>query len=134
MSQKYCKKINAIVVHWRRGSHAWRRMLECRDLIKHQIVWQPRMGSSLFWFDNWTGLGALYFFTPPDFYCDESVHNIYDVVQDGAWDEERIREILPEDLAMHILENVKPSLLHDTLDKAYWMLETKGDFTVKSSW
>lgn len=84
MSQKYCKKLNPIVVPWRRnGSHVWRKMLECRDIIEHQILWQPKMGSALFWFENWTGLGALYFVTPPDFVCDESVNNIFDVVKDG---------------------------------------------------
>lgn len=68
MSQKYCKKLNLIVVPWRYGSHVWRKMIECRYYMEHQIVWQPKMGSSLFWFENWTGLGALYFITPPDFF------------------------------------------------------------------
>lgn len=67
-------------------------MLECKDIIEHQILWQPKLGSSLFWFENWTGLGALYFIIPPKFVCDESIQNIYDVVQDGQWDEEKIRE------------------------------------------
>lgn len=49
MSQKYCKKLNPIVVPWRRNdSHIWRKMIECRDYIEHQILWQPMMGSSLF--------------------------------------------------------------------------------------
>lgn len=60
MSQKYCKKINAMVVPWRDGSHVWRKMLVCRDLIEHQIGWNTKMGSSLLWFENWTGLGVLY--------------------------------------------------------------------------
>lgn len=84
MSQKYCKKLNGLIVPWRNGSHIWRKMLECRDIIEQQIVWQPKMGSSLFWFDNLTGLGALYLVTPPDFFCDESIHNIYDVVHEGS--------------------------------------------------
>lgn len=80
MSQKYCKKLNPIVVPWKKGSHVWRRMLECRDIIEHQIRWRLKMGSSLFWFDNWTGLGALYFNTPDGFYIDESVNNVTDVM------------------------------------------------------
>lgn len=79
MCQKYYKKMNALVVPWRHGSHVWRKMLELRDLVEHHILYQPRMGSSLFWFDNLIELGALYFVTPPDFFCDESIHNIYDV-------------------------------------------------------
>lgn len=82
MSQKYCKKLNSMIVPFRNGSQVWRKMLECRDIIEQQIVWHPKMGSSLFWFENWTGLGSLYFVTPPDFYCDVCIHNIFDVVQD----------------------------------------------------
>lgn len=87
MSQKYCTKLNPMIIPWRNGSHVCRKMLECRDLIEHQILWHPKMGSSLFWFENWIGLGALYFVTPPHFICDESIHNIYDVITDGQWDE-----------------------------------------------
>jgi len=59
-------------------------MLECRDLIEHQILWQTKMGSSLFWYENWTGLGALYFLVPQDFGIDENVHNVHDVTLDGS--------------------------------------------------
>ncbi|XP_070037046.1 uncharacterized protein [Nicotiana tomentosiformis] len=92
------------------------------------------MGSSLFWFENWTSLGALYFATPPNFVCDESIQNIYDVVSDGQWDEEKIREILPEEFATHILHNIKPPRVQDILDKPVWTLETSGEFSVKSAW
>ncbi|XP_070045157.1 uncharacterized protein LOC142163852 [Nicotiana tabacum] len=123
-----------MVVPWKQGSHIWRKMLECRDEIEHKIVWKPRMGSSLFWFDNWTRLGALYFVTPPDFYCDESVHNVYDVIVYGSWDEKKLLEILPQELAQHVTENIKPPLLHHDLDRPYWSLEHKGSFSVKSAW
>lgn len=123
-----------MVVPWRKGSHVWRKMLECRDHIEHQIGCHVRMGSSLFWFENWTGLGALYFITPLDFYCDESIQNIVDVVQAEGWDEVKLREILLNDLATHIMDNIKPPRVHNELDKPYWMLETNGMFSVKSVW
>ncbi|XP_019253806.1 PREDICTED: uncharacterized protein LOC109232489 [Nicotiana attenuata] len=100
ISQKYCKKMNSVIVPWRKGSHIWRKMLECRDLIEYQIIWQPKMGSSLFWFDNWTGLGALYFLVPQEFGIDEYVHNVYDVIEDGGWDVDRLYELLPEEYAV----------------------------------
>ncbi|XP_060182976.1 uncharacterized protein LOC132612923 [Lycium barbarum] len=58
MTNKYCRKEHAIVVQWKQGSQTWKRMLEARDLIEHQIWWQVRKGDSQFWFDNWTGSGA----------------------------------------------------------------------------
>lgn len=104
---------------WREGSHVWGRMLECRDIIEHQIGWHPKMGSSRFWYENWTGLGALYFLIPQDFVVDESVNNVYDMVDGGAWDANKLIEILPEEYAMHIIETVKPPGIQDALDKPF---------------
>lgn len=59
-------------------------MLEFRDIIEHQIAWHPKMGSSLFWFENWTGLGDLYLLVPLNFGVDESIHNVYEVVEYGT--------------------------------------------------
>nr|XP_016444849.1 PREDICTED: uncharacterized protein LOC107770100 [Nicotiana tabacum] len=132
--QKYCKKLNSIIVPWKRGSHIWRKMLECRDLIEHQIFWQTKRGSSLFWFENWTGLGALYFLVPQDFGIDETVHNVHDVTLDGEWDVDRLFEMLPEDLAVHILEKIKPPSPQQVLDMPCWMQETREYFSVKSAW
>ncbi|XP_075100498.1 uncharacterized protein LOC142176491 [Nicotiana tabacum] len=132
--QKYCKKLNSVIVPWKRGSHIWRKMLECRDLIEHQIFWQTKRGSSLFWFENWTGLGALYFLVPQNFGIDETVHNVHDVTLDGEWDVDRLFEMLPEDLAVHILEKIKPPSPQQVLDMPCWMLETRGYFSVKSAW
>nr|XP_016495997.1 PREDICTED: uncharacterized protein LOC107815006 [Nicotiana tabacum] len=134
MSQKYCKKLIAIIVPWRKGSHVWRKMLECRDIIEHQNKWHPKMGSSLFWFDNWTGLGALYFFVPSEFGIDESIHNVYDVLEDGDWNINRLMEILPEEYALRIVEKIIPPVLEDVIDVPYWMLEARGHFSVKSAW
>nr|XP_009761020.1 PREDICTED: uncharacterized protein LOC104213256 [Nicotiana sylvestris]XP_016466758.1 PREDICTED: uncharacterized protein LOC107789460 [Nicotiana tabacum] len=44
-----------------------------------------------------------------------------------VWDEEKLREILPEELINHILEYVKLPVLPNMLDKPYWMLETGGN-------
>lgn len=117
MSQKYCKNLNATVVPWKYGSHVWRKMLECRDLVEHQIFWKLKMGSLLFWFDNWTGLGALYFVTPPDFIVDESIQNVNEVIVEGHWDEEKLRQLLPEDLTLHMLESIACPAQHEELDK-----------------
>nr|XP_016475204.1 PREDICTED: uncharacterized protein LOC107796895 [Nicotiana tabacum] len=103
--QKYCKKLNAVIVPWKCGSRVWRKMLECRDLIEHQIYWKLRMGSAQFWFDNWTEIGALYFQVPADFGIDEDIHN-----------------------------NIRPPTDSSQLDTPFWMLETKGHFTVKFAW
>ncbi|KAM3328204.1 hypothetical protein P3S68_033666 [Capsicum galapagoense] len=92
------------------------------------------MGSSQFWFDNWMGLGALYYVTPSNFYCDESILNVAIVVRDNRWNEQLLRNILPRDLAEYIIENIQvPSQLQE-LDTPYWMLETTREFSVKFAW
>ncbi|XP_070007342.1 uncharacterized protein [Nicotiana sylvestris] len=50
----------------------------------------------------------------------------------GMWD--KLFEILPEDLAVHILEKIKPPSTMQVLDRPFWMLETRGYFSVKSAW
>ncbi|XP_070046477.1 uncharacterized protein [Nicotiana tomentosiformis] len=133
MCQKYCKKLNAIIVPWRKGSHVWRKMLECRDIIEHQIVWHPKIESSLFWFDNWTRIGALYFLVPRDFEIDESIHNVYNVVEDVTWNVSKLLDILPEEYALHIVEYIKPPVMQDMLDIPFWMLDTRGLLSVKTA-
>ncbi|XP_075101679.1 uncharacterized protein LOC142177113 [Nicotiana tabacum] len=40
--------------------------LQMRDEVEHQVWWQLKNGNSYFWYDNWTGLGALYHASGPD--------------------------------------------------------------------
>lgn len=37
-------------------------------------------------------------------------------------------------MASHIINNISPPRFPDILDQPYWMLETKGAFSVKSTW
>ncbi|XP_060216505.1 uncharacterized protein LOC132643993 [Lycium barbarum] len=103
MSNKYLKKNNSIFVRWKQESH----------------------------FDNWSGLGPLYFIVPLEFQCNEAIENVSDVVTDGRWHVPAIRNNLPEDLAEYILHEVKPPAKPREIDKPWWMLETNS---VKSAW
>ncbi|XP_070054341.1 uncharacterized protein [Nicotiana tomentosiformis] len=115
MRNKYCKKINEVVVPWRQGSRVWKKMLQMRDEVEHQMWWQLKSGNSYFWFDNWTGLGAHY----------------HASVENGAWNEGHLTELLPEELADHILDSITPPSDYLMMDKPWWKLEIKGQFTVK---
>ncbi|XP_019224809.1 PREDICTED: uncharacterized protein LOC109206439 [Nicotiana attenuata] len=63
-----------------------------------------------------------------NFCYDESIHNVYDVASNGAWDVAKIHQILPQDIASHIIDNIGPLLVQNVLDKPNWMLETRGNF------
>ncbi|XP_075096138.1 uncharacterized protein LOC142174244 [Nicotiana tabacum] len=69
-----------------------------------------------------------------DFGIDETVQNVHEVTLYGEWDVDKLFEMLPEDLAVHILEKIKPPSPQQILDMPCWMLETRGYFSVKSSW
>ncbi|XP_070015948.1 uncharacterized protein [Nicotiana sylvestris] len=74
------------------------------------------------------------FLVPQDFGIDETVQNVHEVTLYGEWDVDKLFEMLPEDLAVHILEKIKPPSPQQILDMPCWMLETRGYFSVKSSW
>lgn len=44
------------------GSSVWKKILQARDLVEHQILWKIRRGQSSIWFDNWTDNGDLYIY------------------------------------------------------------------------
>ncbi|XP_055814563.1 uncharacterized protein LOC129884258 [Solanum dulcamara] len=133
MTNKYCKKEHATVVQWKQGSQTWKRMLEARDLIEHQIWWQVRKGDSLFWLDNWTGLGALYYINPGNTY-DASIQNVNEMIVQGRWNREKLREVLAKDIVDHIIDNITIPKEERDFDRPWWILDTSGEFTIKSTW
>lgn len=134
MKNKYCKKINEVLVPWRAGSHVRRKMLQMRDPMEHQIWWQLKSGNSFFWYDNWTGLGSLYHATGSEHCCDESIIHVNEVVEYGTWNKVLLRELLPNDIVDHIMESIAPPSCHNVKDKPWWKQETKGQFSIKSAW
>ncbi|XP_060194987.1 uncharacterized protein LOC132624185 [Lycium barbarum] len=70
---KYCKRQIPTLVGWKGGSQLWKKMLEARDDIEHAIWWEPRNGSSSFWFDNWTRIGPLVKLIPASFQLNEDI-------------------------------------------------------------
>lgn len=56
------------------------------------------------------------------------------MIVEDTWDEDRLLEILSQDLALHIIDNIIPPTQHNDLDRPYCMLEPRGNFSVKSDW
>ncbi|XP_070032059.1 uncharacterized protein [Nicotiana tomentosiformis] len=79
-------------------------------------------------------LRALYHASGPDHWCDESIKYVDDVMENGAWNEELLRELLLEELADHILDSITPPSDYSMNDRPWWKLKTKGQFIVKSAW
>ncbi|XP_070017599.1 uncharacterized protein [Nicotiana sylvestris] len=124
-----------------------RRKLEFYQPLITKFFWSSTVGGTSRHWASWNtlcmpvekgGIGfrswGTIFLVPQDFGIDENVHNVHDVTLDGEWDVDRLFELLPEELAVHILEKIKPPSTMRVLDRLFWMLETRGYFSVKSAW
>ncbi|XP_060195017.1 uncharacterized protein LOC132624223 [Lycium barbarum] len=132
MWNKYCKKLHLVIAQARGGSNAWKKMVLVREQVEHNIWWQMKNGSSSFWFENWTKLGALYYvITESNFDAEVEVK---EYVAGDRWNLERLYEVLPEEVVNHIQQHIKVPLELEGDDKAWWQLTKNGLFTVKSAW
>ncbi|WMV24639.1 hypothetical protein MTR67_018024 [Solanum verrucosum] len=128
---KYCKKLHPIMVNSTGASHIWRKMVTIREKVEHDIWWQIKAGNSSFWFDNWTRKGALYY-TEGNMAQDEKIE-VKDFTTNGVWNEHKLKEVISEEMVLHITKNIRPPISEAITDKAWWTQSMKGEFTVKSA-
>ncbi|XP_060214799.1 uncharacterized protein LOC132641737 [Lycium barbarum] len=94
------------------------------------MLWKIQNGQSSFWWDNWTGHGAI------ATYCPKYVHSIKTKVSyfilDKEWDIQRLVEILPD----WLLQHVTPIKIGSETKQDYliWKPATDGIFTNKEAW
>ncbi|XP_075084826.1 uncharacterized protein LOC107774618 [Nicotiana tabacum] len=131
---KYCKKELPTVVHFRGGSHVWRQILNAREEVEHEIVWELKSGTTNIWNENWTGLGALYHVLPEDFPINEDLQKVVELRQWEAWDDQLLDQTFNEEIAEHIRLNVHYEGSGGYWDRPYWMPTPSGKFSVSSSW
>nr|XP_016512912.1 PREDICTED: uncharacterized protein LOC107829953 [Nicotiana tabacum] len=131
---KYCKKELPTVVHFRKGSHAWRQMLNTREEVEHEIVWELKSETTNIWHENWTGLGALYHVLPEDFPINEDLQDVAELRQGEAWDIQLLDQTFNEEIAEHIRLNVYYEGSEGYWDRPYRMPTPSGKFSVSSAW
>ncbi|KAG5575937.1 hypothetical protein H5410_056071 [Solanum commersonii] len=130
MWNKYCKTHHLILAYNRGTSQAWRNMVRVREDVEHEIWWQQKEGTTSFWMDNWTKQGALYYIEPQR--VDEEVE-VKEMILNGQWNIARLRQLLSHDMVDCILENISLTMNTDDQDKAWWMGNAQGEFTVESA-
>nr|XP_016450038.1 PREDICTED: uncharacterized protein LOC107774897 [Nicotiana tabacum] len=116
MWNKYCKKEIPTTVQFRQGSHVWRKMLEAREEVEHEILWEMNRGSTNIWHENWTGLGALYHIVPNDYTINEDMQEVAELRVDDTCDEQLLAQSFPADIAQHIMQEVIFSTTNDSWD------------------
>ncbi|XP_075083282.1 uncharacterized protein LOC142167029 [Nicotiana tabacum] len=111
MWHKYCKKEMPTIVQFRKGSHVWRIMLEAREEVEHEILWEMNRRETNVWHQNWTGLGALYHVVPLDFPINEELQKVVDLRDDDGWNEQLLEQSFPRDIADHIRLDATPVVI-----------------------
>ncbi|XP_075091889.1 uncharacterized protein LOC142172035 [Nicotiana tabacum] len=134
MWNKYCKKEVPTLVHFRGGPHVWRQILNGREEVEHEIVWELKTGTTNIWHENWTGLGALYHVLPEDFLINEDLQEVAELRQWEAWDDQLLDQTFNEEIAEHTRLNVHYESSEGYWDRPYWMPTPSGKFSVSSAW
>jgi len=117
MWSKYCKKFHPLMVKSIGASHAWKKMIQVRDEIEHDIWWQIKAGEVSFWFDNWTKLGALYYIEEKGEIDDEI--EVRELIEQGRWNIQRLRGMLSEEMVQFIVERFVPRIIEGKKDKTW---------------
>lgn len=55
-------------------------------------------------------------------------------ITDGTWDIQMLQDRVSTEMVQHTIDNISPILMEVDNDKTWWMGETSGRFTVKSTW
>lgn len=94
-------------------------MISVREEIEHEIWWQLKSGNVIFWFDNWTKLGALYFLE--DDIRGEGEIEVKEFIRNEEWDRRKLLLFISEEMTDHITTNISPTLVENGNDSIWWM-------------
>ncbi|VFR00829.1 unnamed protein product [Cuscuta campestris] len=128
MRAKYCSRVHPVSKQRiNDDSHTWKRMLDVRAVVEPVIRWRVLSGTSNFWWDTWSGLGALH----------RQVDGCSGYWNDGVGDMYRSdfmidHDALPPDLLRQLRLEL-PSLVSDHVDIPVWTPSTDGKFTLASA-
>ncbi|KAK4721460.1 hypothetical protein R3W88_011693 [Solanum pinnatisectum] len=131
MINKYCKKLHPVVAQCRGASPIWKKLVFVRDLIENQIWWKIEKGDASFWYDNWTAMGDLYHILPE---AGEEEIEVRKFTDAQGWEEQKLRDHLPEDYVIFIIKKLPPPKQTSRVDKPVWMPKASGNFSVRSAW
>ncbi|XP_075099398.1 uncharacterized protein LOC107806947 [Nicotiana tabacum] len=121
MWNKYCMKELPTVVQFRKGSKVWKQILNAREEVEHDILWEMKSGTTNVWHENWTGLGALYHVLPEDFPINEDLQEAAQLRQEEAWNDQLFDQSFTEEITNHIRSSVQYEGSEDYWDGQYWM-------------
>ncbi|XP_060216704.1 uncharacterized protein LOC132644143 [Lycium barbarum] len=82
------------------NSHTWKTLTKIRGKAEPNMIWCIQDGQSSFWWDNWTGYGAIANYCPD--YVHSSSTKVKEFIDNNEWDIQNLQNILPDWLYQHI--------------------------------
>ncbi|KAK6791450.1 hypothetical protein RDI58_010531 [Solanum bulbocastanum] len=132
LKAKYCQRSNPISKKWDTGdSQAWRLMMRNKQTVEKHILWTIRSGSSLFWWDNWLGVGPLAQFSNNSNRFNND--KVSDFIEGGQWNIRKVSQLAPQE-QVHKILSFQIQLQQGQQDQAVWILNSNGIFSVSSAW
>jgi len=92
----------------------WRSILKALEALRQGFQFCIGDGSSSFWYDNWTGLGALYHLVNFVNILDTQLQ-LKDVSFDGSWDWNKLMTMVPNELNTTVTQFPPPLAFDDDI-------------------
>lgn len=128
---KCCKKDHPCIARALGGSQVWKKMIEIREEVEHEIGWKLKARNSSFWIDNWTPQLSLYFIEDNR---REQDWEVKEFIADGGWDVQRLQGLVSEEMATHITHSFNPLVRDELTDAPIWMPSYDGRFSTKTAY
>lgn len=131
LKNKYCKRAHPVNKKSNpSNSHIWRNMLKIRDKAEENIRWEIQKGNYTFWWDNWTGKGALANILQGS--GRSSKVQVKYFIINGEWNIVKLNNVLP----VHIMDSVAQLDIGDQNEDDFpvWTTSNDGRFSSNSAW
>lgn len=102
--------------------------MEIKEETEKYILWKIGKGNLSFWWDNWTGQGALANLGVN--YPTPKGTKVQQFIRSKKWDVTRLQAIIPHRL-VRIIRKIKIHPMDD--DRPVWTLEQSGKFSCNST-
>lgn len=114
------------------SSSLWKGVLKARDVLKTGFEFKLGNGRTSFWFEDWSGHGALGRCIP-FIHISDSALTLADVLVNGSWNISRLATIVPEYVQQRLVE-IQPRTRANIDDHWVWKHSSKGVYTASDAY
>jgi len=129
--KKYCKIAHPVKkVATSVDSHTWKSLMQIKEQVERHIIWKVQEGNSSFWWDNWTGIGALAKLCQGPGKSPKLLINSFFV--NKSWNTVKLSSVVPN----YIVKIISSIVIGNNTEKDYpiWNDTENGVFTNYSAW